>query len=388
MTEPAIEGVFALNLPGTLTALSGTPDVTVRADVPGMGFVESASGVLEITPTAEGEITAWILKEGYGIYSEVFPIVTQPSAHGIVTLSGEGDYSGVTVTAEPGGHATVTAADGTWHILTLEAGTYEITASKEGWSSGYADITVEDGEHITGLDFMLSPVYTVNMCAQVNQAIPDPPDSELSSIQTCPEAGTIDWVRVYLDISHDWIGNLEVELTSPVGTTVLLKESSTDNSDDLIGWYPDGLTSAEDLTEFIGEDLAGDWTLTVRDVYYGMTGVLNEWCLEIGYARGLSAAGDRDLPEHLTLDANYPNPFNPMTTISFALPKSTHVQLRVFDLSGKLITTLADETLSAGRHEAIWTGRDDSGRQAASGMYFYRLIADGQIQSRKMLLLK
>jgi len=77
-----------------------------------------------------------------------------------------------------------------------------------------------------------------------------------------------------------------------------------------------------------------------------------------------------------------------MTTISFALPRATHVQLRIYDLSGKLVTTLADEAMDAGRHQTVWTGRDDAGRQTASGMYVYRLIADGQALSRKMLLLK
>jgi subtilisin-like proprotein convertase family protein len=388
LTDLVTEGIFVLNLPSTLNSVTGTPEVTVRAYVPGIGFVESATGVLDITPTAAGEVTAWILKEGFDLYSEVFPIATEPSVHGTVTLNGEGDHSGVLVTAEPGGYSTVSAVDGTWHLMNLAAGTFQITASKEGWSSGHSEITVGDGDHLTGLDFELSVVYAANVCLQANLAIPDPPDSEVNSVQTCVEGGTIDWVRVYVDISHDWIGNLEIELTSPGGTTVLLHDQSGGHSSDIVGWYPDGLTPASGLNAFIGEDIFGDWTLTIRDYAYGMTGVLNEWCLEIGYAPSTSAADDRDLPRQLVLEANYPNPFNPMTTIAFALPKTTQVQLRVYDLSGKLVTTLAEETLSAGQHEVIWTGRDDTGRQAASGMYFYRLVAEGQTLVGKMLMLK
>ena len=387
-TDLDTDNVFVLNLPGTLSALSGTPEVGIRAHVPGIGFLESASGVLEITPLEAGEITAWIVKEGHDLYSEVFVIVTEPSAHGAVTLNGEIDHSGVVVTAEPGGYTTMSAADGTWNMLNLEPGTYQIVAAKEGWTSGYAEITVAEGEHITGLDFALSVVYTANLCAQPNLDIPDPPASGVSSVQTCTNAGALDEVRVYVDISHAWIGYLEVELTSPAGTTVLLHDKTGGSDDDIVGWYPDDLTPAGDLAAFIGEDLNGDWTLTVRDLAYGITGVLEEWCLEIGYAQAVAAVDGRMLPEKLALHPNYPNPFNPMTTISFALPKTAHVQLQVFDLSGKLVVTLTDETLSAGQHQAVWTGRDDTGRQAASGMYFYRLMADGQARSGKMLLLK
>jgi subtilisin-like proprotein convertase family protein len=388
LTDLVTEGVFVLNLPSTLSAVTGTPEVAVRANVPGTGFVESATGVLDITPTAAGEVTAWILKEGFDLYSEVFPIATEPSAHGTVTLNGEADHSGVLVTAEPGGYSTVTGVDGTWHLMNLEAGTYQITAAKEGWSSGYAEITVADGDHLTGLDFELSVVYAANGCLQANLAIPDPPDSEVNSVQTFVEGGTIDWVRVYLDVSHDWIGNLEIELTSPEGTTVLLHDQSGGHTSDIVGWYPDGLTPASNLNAFIGEDIFGDWTLTLRDLAYGMTGVLNQWCLEIGYAPSTSSAEDRDLPRQLVLEANYPNPFNPTTTIAFALPKTSQVQLRVYDLSGKLVKTLAEETMPAGQHQVIWTGRDDNGRQAASGMYFYRLVAESQTLVGKMLMLK
>jgi subtilisin-like proprotein convertase family protein len=377
-----------MNLPGTLSALSGTPEVSVRAQVPGIGFLESASGVLEITPTEPGEVTAWIIKEGFVLYSEVFPIVTQPSAHGIVTLYGEPDHSGVAITAEPGGYTTVTAADGTWHLLNLEVGTYQITAVKEGWSTGNGEVTVAEGEHVTGINFALSQVYRANLCAQPNLEVPSAPSSGASSSMTCVEGGSIDWVRVYVDVSYGWIGYLDVKLTSPSGTTVMLHNQSGGSADDIVGWYPDELTSASDLAAFNGEDLYGDWTLTVQAFAYGAIATLNEWCLEISYSPAMSSAGDRDLPKELVLDANYPNPFNPMTTISFALPQATHVQLRVYDLQGKLVATLADGTLTAGRHETIWTGRDDAGRQTASGMYFYRLIADGQTRSGKMLLLK
>jgi subtilisin-like proprotein convertase family protein len=344
--------------------------------------------VIEVTPTEAGEVAAWIVKDGYDLHGEVFPIVTQPSAHGTVTLVGEPDHSGVVVTAEPGGYATVTGADGTWHLLNLEEGSYQLTAAKDGWSTGYAEITVGEGEHITGIDFTLSVVYTADACVQPELPIPDPPVGEVVSTQTCAESGTIDWVRVYVDVEHDWIGQLQIELTSPQGTSVLLHDRTGQWDDDVVGWYPDALEPAEDLAAFIGENLHGDWSLTVRDEVYGIQGVLGSWCLEIGYAEVTVPVEDRELPTRVALGANYPNPFNPMTTIAFELPRATGVQLRVYDLRGKLVATLAEGMHSAGRHEVVWSGRDTGDRQVASGMYVYRLVTDERTLSRKMLLVK
>ncbi len=87
--------------------------------------------------------------------------------------------------------------------------------------------------------------------------------------------------------------------------------------------------------------------------------------------------------------ANYPNPFNPATTISFTVPSAAdRVTLSVFDASGRLVTTLVDSPLEAGRHEVAWDGTGRDGRRLASGIYFARLEADGVSATRKMTLLK
>ncbi len=90
----------------------------------------------------------------------------------------------------------------------------------------------------------------------------------------------------------------------------------------------------------------------------------------------------------LHLAQNHPNPFNPQTVIDYELPAAQHVVLRVYDLQGKLVSTLMDGVQSAGRHELVWHGRDQQGSEAPSGLYFYRLTtADGDLV-RKMTLLK
>jgi len=97
-----------------------------------------------------------------------------------------------------------------------------------------------------------------------------------------------------------------------------------------------------------------------------------------------------DAPSRVStrLLGNTPNPFNPVTTISFDLARAGRVELEVFDASGRRVKSLVDGTRSSGHHEVQWNGTDDGGRVVASGVYHYRLRTDGVEQSRPMVLLK
>ena len=94
------------------------------------------------------------------------------------------------------------------------------------------------------------------------------------------------------------------------------------------------------------------------------------------------------LPASFTLDQNYPNPFNPSTNIGFSLPREGQVNLKIYNIEGKLVTTLVDGPMPAGRHTVVWDGRDNTGRAAASGIYFYRLNTGEFSDTRKMTLIK
>lgn len=83
-----------------------------------------------------------------------------------------------------------------------------------------------------------------------------------------------------------------------------------------------------------------------------------------------------------------PNPFNPMTRLSYGLAFDSHVRICVYNVAGMLVRTLVDGPAEAGLHTATWDGLDDSGRNAASGVYFCRMEAEGFAGAAKMLLLK
>ena len=94
-------------------------------------------------------------------------------------------------------------------------------------------------------------------------------------------------------------------------------------------------------------------------------------------------------PEAFALANNYPNPFNPATTIKYALPQAADVELTVYNVVGQAVRTLVAEHQNAGRYVVEWDATNDSGHSLSSGMYFYRLEASGEfLEVKKMLLLK
>ena len=90
----------------------------------------------------------------------------------------------------------------------------------------------------------------------------------------------------------------------------------------------------------------------------------------------------------LALEQNHPNPFNPMTAISYSLPRAGYVTLDVYDLAGRRVTRLVDGLQAAGSHTEQWAGLDEQGRAVSSGTYFYRMTSDGKSLVRKMALVR
>ncbi|MCD4829310.1 MAG: CapA family protein [Candidatus Cloacimonetes bacterium] len=90
-----------------------------------------------------------------------------------------------------------------------------------------------------------------------------------------------------------------------------------------------------------------------------------------------------------TLERNRPNPFNPETTFAFSMAQPGRATLKLYNVRGRLVRTLSDESLPVGQHEVLWNGHDNNGRPVATGVYFYRLQINGHtIATRKCLLLK
>ena len=99
------------------------------------------------------------------------------------------------------------------------------------------------------------------------------------------------------------------------------------------------------------------------------------------------------MPERFSLEANYPNPFNPSTTIGYGVPENAAVRIAIYNLLGQEVATLVDAPHIAGRYSVVWDGRDQSGSSVSSGVYIYRMSATAESGTsyqalQKMVLMK
>lgn len=116
------------------------------------------------------------------------------------------------------------------------------------------------------------------------------------------------------------------------------------------------------------DERAGGFDMDIYSANYDITGV---------------APIVNTIPKNYGLEQNYPNPFNPTTTIDFYLPNEGKINLRVYDINGRMVSKIFDGNMNAGKHSITW-----SGNNLSSGVYFYKLIAGDFNETRKMLLIK
>lgn len=105
-------------------------------------------------------------------------------------------------------------------------------------------------------------------------------------------------------------------------------------------------------------------------------------------AIGTDTEAANAVPDAFRLRPNYPNPFNPATTLAFDLPQAELVTLRIYNALGQQVRTLVEGVRASGHHAVVWDGTDAAGKRVPSGVYLYRLQADAQTASRVMLLMK
>jgi hypothetical protein len=97
---------------------------------------------------------------------------------------------------------------------------------------------------------------------------------------------------------------------------------------------------------------------------------------------------DAVLPDGYALHQNYPNPFNPATFVSFNIPTSQHVTIEIFNVQGRKVKTLTDESYGPGTHTIEWDATSDAGEKVSSGMYMYRMTAGEFSATKKMTFVK
>ncbi|MCK4461197.1 MAG: T9SS type A sorting domain-containing protein, partial [candidate division Zixibacteria bacterium] len=148
----------------------------------------------------------------------------------------------------------------------------------------------------------------------------------------------------------------------------------------------DGSGSSEIATTYMSQTGgSGSWIDMGSDPYY------DDVAIRVRTSPTLSLGADDDdptTPYRWSLSHNYPNPFNPSTTILYSLATRSHVTITIYNVLGQEVNVIVDDVKSAGEYDASWDGADFGGRGVASGIYFYRLAADDHTETAKMVLLR
>ena len=211
------------------------------------------------------------------------------------------------------------------------------------------------------------------------------------------DAGSGGWIGGPDPITHEWDDTLRVTVGYRVSPSLIplsgLSPCDPYYSTLTLTTVGSGMVTPETAFEFmlnVPSDVpAGSHVILDVRTSWSTSPVVSNEIIEfpdpIGQPTG---AGETPTPQQLALE-NYPNPFNPSTTIRYALPKPARVTLTVFDVNGRLVRTLVrDAAKPAGMFEAEWNGTDAAGLPVASGVYFYRLKAGSETLTRKAVLLK
>jgi hypothetical protein len=245
--------------------------------------------------------------------------------------------------------------------LGVNAGTLtSLSAVKEGYDvtspmgGGYMQVDVAAGQTVTGKDFEFSPFGTV------------------ASIS----------------------GTVTFENGSPASNVYVVAENSWEES-------PEGflITYTDGSGNYLFDDvLDGDYQVGVY--YGGYSSIPPMWYLDLwGMAvtgqdfvltqgTGVESKFSLLTPKTINLAQNFPNPFNPATTISFDLPTAAQVEVNIFNAAGQKIRTLLNRGMNAGSHQIDWDSRNDAGQKVSSGVYLYQLKTNSYTKVMKMILAK
>jgi len=306
------------------------------------------------------------------------------------------------------GYSAVSAAvTGYYEINYIPVGTYDMKATKSGYTSATTDdVAVSDGATSSENFVLATPTFFDDF-----------------------ESGLAAWTGAWATTTSESYSPSTSMTDSPGGNygdndnTIIALQSSVDLSDATTGllsfWHrydtesgydycyvdvsTDGGSSWSQVASYDG--YLGDWTEVQIDLasYIGTSGFKVRFRLDSdGYITRDGWYVDdvtisSDMPDTGVDDvavlplsvSNYPNPFNPKTTVRFQLPAAGAVSVVVYDAAGRVVRTLlADQEREAGEHDVRWDGSDDAGRETAAGIYFVKIEAGGNLAVSKVVLLK
>ncbi|MCK4653007.1 MAG: carboxypeptidase regulatory-like domain-containing protein, partial [Candidatus Cloacimonetes bacterium] len=241
--------------------------------------------------------------------------------------------------------------------------------------------------------------YKVYRDTLVIHEITDPGETSYDDLALA--AGEYEYyiVAVY-DVGESEASNIEtITITLPVPQN---PQAVTQGQDILITWdipsdrgfshykvYRNTVLIAPNVenTSYLDENVpAGTYTYNIKAVYDG--GYESEFSDGAVIIHEPTIAGDILIPTKTELAGNYPNPFNPITTITYNLNEDLKVTLEIYNIKGQKVRTIVNKEQPAGYYKTIWNGKDDNDRSVASGIYFYKMKTKKYSSIKKMILMK
>lgn len=244
--------------------------------------------------------------------------------------------------------------------------------------------------------YFVAPTAVEEFCSQT--APKDIPDLGyvLDTIPISINGGVQD-LDVTVNISHTMDKTLNISLIGPHGTTIDLSSGNGGNDANYTGTIFDDDASIsiidgtapfsgrfrpeQPLSTFDNSLCSGNWILKVQDSIISHTGTLDSWCVTMEYYNMVVAVPDPNAATAFTLEHNFPNPVTGETTIPFSLTKDSKIDLELFDLFGRKISSFAQGNFSKGTHFI-----PVNMAQYQSGTYFYRLLCGSFSQTKAMMV--
>ncbi len=197
----------------------------------------------------------------------------------------------------------------------------------------------------------------------------------------------IDSISIFEPLPSNWIDSDEAVAVAEANGGSSWRETTGSNL--IIGSAGRGLYLA-DISRPVWLIAYSDTTTQGNNLYIHVDAVTGEFIDSHGTDIGEGPEMTRDLPKKLLLSENFPNPFNPSTTLRYEIPAGEvrKVSIVIFDLRGREVKTLMEGRKEPGIYQVTWDGKDENGKQVGSGIYLARLRSGGEVEIRKMVLAK
>lgn len=361
----------------------------------------------------------------------VFPPINTGEYFGTVQGTVTDADTGLPIEGVNIGGFAITNVDG-WYTFDIEVGIYDYTCSAENYFDVLLESVIVYENQVTTVDFEMQSTYPpVNLTAEIvdyNSSIIISWDAQTRSKFKNNDRDLLGYV---VRLNGSMVGNMvespfeiigpfapdeyliEVNaiydegISAPAEITVTIvlnpplnvtAQSQPPNI--IITWdapvrgiesyniYSSGELIEENVMESPYIDLnvpTGTYIYNVTAVYDG--GWESDPSIETEYV--YHTTGDNILKPTVTeLVGNYPNPFNPVTTIGYSIKNAGNVTLEVYNLKGQLVKTLVNKHLEAAFHDVVWNGKDNNNKIISSGIYFYKMKAGKYVNTKKMILMK